>query len=64
MEPICGILKHDVKKAELQFSLSQAPTQVEGESTIRLEGLMDTLGEDLQDFFLGCTIRGIQSKPY
>ena len=63
MEPIWGILKHDLKRAELQFSLAKAPQEVEGQTTLRLENLMGTLGSDLQDFFFGCRIRGIQSRP-
>ena len=64
MEPIWGILKHDLKRAELQFSLAKAPREVEGQATLRLENLMEgTLGSDLGDFFFGCQIRGIQSIP-
>lgn len=63
-EPIYGILRHEIKKAELHFSLSRAPAEVEGESSIRLENLLGLLGDDLGDFFFGCPIRGIQSTPF
>ena len=58
-EPVWGILKHDLKRAELQFSLTKAPQEVEGEPALRLENIMETLGDDLSDFFFGCPIRGI-----
>ena len=39
-EPIWGILKHDIKKAELLFSLAKAPRHVEGEETLLLENIL------------------------
>ena len=43
--------------------MAKAPQEVEGEPTIRLENILGTLGDELQDFFFGCQIRSTSSMP-
>ena len=66
MEPVLGSLKHDIHRAELHFSLVNGPESPYGgaKSPITLESVLDTLGDDLQDFFFGCTIRDVTSLPF
>ena len=58
------MLKHNIKRAELQFNLANEPVHVEGERTIKLEEIIGLLEDDVEDFFFGCKIRQVQSKPY
>lgn len=58
------MLKHDPKRAELHFSLTRVPQEIEGVPPLSLENILGTLGDDLEDFFFGCSIRGVQSTPF
>jgi hypothetical protein len=50
MEPIIGILKHNIKRAEIVFIRNP-----DGDAA-QVEEILDILEDDLEEFFFGCDV--------
>ena len=50
LEPVWGNLKHNIKRAEIVFTSKSS-------DKVPIQKILDYLGDEQQDFFLGCDVQ-------